>query len=250
MDLGPPSERLARYLAHVQERTARTVSIEPYEGAGPTDNPRASLELGPGIADIEIRFRPIRPLSNPETEKQIAHELTHALMVYAQGYEIPCAPTEVPQFSVQTVAEIVDLVDDVIVDVTIHDLGFQIVTSDHLARYEEMALVLQTATSRSQIDPFEDDPIRVEIGLVSDYIYAWAVPRYADVGNQARALYARFTRRFPQIMKVEFAKARRIKKLMNANNIFTHEGRTQVVVGATDLWPVDQRIYLSSIAAA
>ncbi len=182
-------------------------------------------------------------------ERQVAHELTHALMIYAQGYQIPCAPADVSQYDVQTVAEIVDLVDDVIVDVTIHRRGFIQPTRDGLETYKGMASVLDQADSRAQIDPYEDDPVRAEIALVKGYIYAWALLRYVDMPRSARDAFAKYVRRYPQIMKVEFAKAKQIKKLIMANDIFTLEGRTAVVVGATDLWPINPRVYLAAIAA-
>jgi len=250
MDTGQPTDRLAQYLRQVQDTTARSIAIRPYDDATPTDTPHASLELGPGVRTIEIRFRPINVLANPTTERQVAHELTHALMIYSQGYQIPCAPADVSQYDVQTVAEIVDLVDDVIVDVTIHRRGFTQPSRDGIDRYTSMASVLLQASSRAQIDPYEDDPVRAEISLVKDYIYAWALPRFVDFPQDARDVFAAYVRRYPQVMKAEFEKAKQIKKLMMANDIFTLEGRTCVVVGATDLWPVNPRVYLATIAAA
>jgi hypothetical protein len=250
MNLGSPSDHLAQYMKHVEDQTGRIVEIRPYDDATIDDSPRASLELGPEISNIDIRFCPIRRYEDPTTEKLIAHELTHALMVYSEGYQIPCAPKNVSEYDVQTVAEIVDLVDDVIVDVRIHRLGFKLLTFDLLAHFNKMLAVLEIASSRAQIDSYEDDSTRAEIKFVSNYIYAWALPRYIKLPDEARNIYARFVRRFPQILKEEFAKVRQIKKLITANDIFTLEGRTRVVVEATGLWPINESVYLSRIAAA
>jgi hypothetical protein len=241
---------LAALIREVEAETGRPVDISPYLDASSSDDIAASLEIRPGVQTVEIRYRPARPFSDPSTEKSIAHELTHALMVYSRGYHIPCAPTEVPEYSVQTAAEVVDMIDDVIVDVTIHRRGFTIETPDHLEGVTNNVSVLEAATHRGQIDPYEDDPVRAEIRLVSSYLYAWAIPRYAQLAPPTVALFKRLTKRFPQVMKNEFVKAREIKKSFLANDVFTRDGRTKVVISALELWPIDERIYLSAISAA
>ena len=149
MDIGQPTCRLAEYIGEVQDRTSRSVAIRLYDDATTTDRPHASLNLGPHVRAIEIRFRPVNLLASVMAERQVAHELTHALMIYAQGYQIPSAPADVSQYDVQTVAEIVDLVDDVIVDVTIHRRGFIQPTRDGLETYKGMASVLDQANSHA-----------------------------------------------------------------------------------------------------
>jgi len=248
-----PSLRLSNYIREVENATKRSVVISPYPGATPNDDIKASLELGPNISAIKIYFRPLRPLrplSDLITEKSVAHELTHALMIYAQGYQIPCAPKDVSTASVQTAAEIVDMVDDVIVDSIIHRRGFTIDSPEQIISIKNNLAVLETAKSRDQINPYEPDPVRAEINFVSMFIHAWALPRYVKLQPQAFAIYKRFVRRFPEIMKTEFAKAKAIKKAFNANDIFTLEGRTQVVISALSLWTIDERIYLAPISVA
>ena len=89
-----------------------------------------------------------------------------------------------------------------------------------------------------------------EINFVSMFIHAWALPTYVKLQPQAFAIYKRIVKRFPEIMRNEFTKAKAIKKAFNAYDIFTLEGRTQVVISALSLWPIDERIYLAPISAA
>ena len=245
-----PSQRLREYIQEVEEITARSVNIFPYPDATPDDDIQASLELGPTITEVRIYFRPLLPISDPITEKSVAHELTHALMVYAQGYQIPCAPVDVPTYSVQTATEIVDLIDDIIVDVTIQNLGFLIDAPDHLSALEKDVFTLETAQSRKQIDPFEPDPVRAEIKLVKMYVYSWALSRFITMKPETHDLHRRIVRRFPEIMTEEFSKAREIKKSINSNDIFTLDGRTAIVIASMALWPIDERIYLAAISDA
>jgi len=106
------------------------------------------------------------------------------------------------------------------------------------------------ARTAAQIDPHEPDPIRGEIRLVSDYMYAWALWKYAQLPPLARGIFKRFVRRFPELLKAEFAKAKVIKKSFLANDIFSVDGRTRTVIEALSLRPVDERIYLAAIVAA
>jgi len=171
-------------------------------------------------------------------------------MIYAQGYQIPCAPKDVSTASVQTAAEIVDLVDDVIVDSMIHRRGFTIDSPEQMMSHKHNLAVLETAKNHDQIDLYEADPVMAEINFVSMFIHAWALPTYVKLQPQAFAIYKRIVKRFPEIMRNEFTKAKAIKKAFNAYDIFTLEGRTQVVISALSLWPIDERIYLAPISAA
>jgi hypothetical protein len=245
-----PSHRLLSYIQEVESATKRVVDIAPYPDATSNDNIGASIELGPDVSTIMIRFRPLRPISDPITEKSVAHELTHALMVYGQGYQIPCAPKEVSTYSVQIAAEIVDMVDDVIVNALIHRRGFVIDSQEQMRAAEYNLKLFEVATNRNRIETYEDDSIRAEIKAVTLFIHAWALPKYANLRPQAYQVYKKLVRRFPQIMKAEFKKAQAIKKAFMANDIFTLQGRTQVVISALGLWPIDERIYLAPISAA
>lgn len=250
LDFSTISSSLSDYILDVKNKTDRDVEISPYIDATLHDARRGSLEIGPTISAVEIRYRPLIKKSNSAFEKLIAHELTHALMVYKEGFHIACASPDVSEYSVQTATEVIDLVDDVIVDVRIHKLGFYPNKVDDLGSYIRTLEILNIANSRDQIDPFEDDPIRAEIMFAKQYIYAWALPRYVNLSPEQDTVLDAFTRRFPQIMKKEFAKARVIKKSFQANDIFSVSGRTQVVIEAMGLWPIDDGIFLSALSAA
>lgn len=171
-------------------------------------------------------------------------------MVYKEGFHIACASPDVSEYSVQTATEVIDLVDDVIVDVRIHQLGFYPSQLDHLGSYIRNLEIFNIAQSRDQIDPFEDDPVRAEIKFVSDYIYAWALPRYVNLATEQATVFEAFAKRFPQIMKKEFAKANVIKKSFKVNDIFSVPGRTQVILDAMEMWPIEDGIYLSALSDA
>ena len=244
------SPRLLNYILEVESITKKDVDIAPYPDATPNDDIGASIELGPDISTVIIRFRPVRSISDPITEKSVAHELTHALMIYGQGYQIPCAPKEVSTYSVQTATEIVDMIDDVIVNTIIHRRGFVIDAPEQMKAVEYNLKLFELARNGNQIEPYETDPIRAEINAVTMFVHAWALPKYAKLRPQAYQVYKKIVKLFPQIMKTEFRKAQAIKRDFMANDIFTLQGRTQVVISALALWPIDERIYLAPISAA
>jgi len=250
LDFSSLSPLLSTYIREVKEITRRDVVISPYADATFQDEYKGSLEIGPTISFVDIRYRPFVRVSNPAFEKLIAHELTHALMVYKEGFHIVCASPDVSAYSVQTTAKVVDLVDDVIVDARIHKLGFFPFQPEYLRTYSLNLRIMEIAKSRDQIDPFEDDPVRSEIMFVSQYIYAWALQRYAQLNAESISLFTRFVKRFPQIMKSEYAKAKTIKKSFQANDIFSVNGRTQVVIDAMELWPIEDGIYLLALSDA
>ena len=244
------SFQLSKYVSEVEHETGRDVKIRPYDDAELHDEHRASLEIGPSISNVEIRYRPLIEESNPAFEKLIAHELTHALMVYKEGFHLPAADPSVATYSVQTAAEVVDLVDDVIVDARIHRLGFFPSDLDHLGSFVRNLEILNLARSREQIDPFEEDATRAEIMFVSHYVYAWALPRCVQLAQEQVALFDAFTHRFPRVLSAEYAKAEVITKSFEVNDIFTVSGRTKVVIGAMSLWPVEEGIYLAALSDA
>lgn len=250
LDFSSISSSLSDYILDVKNETGRDVEISPYIDATVQDDYRGSLEIGPTISNVEIRYRPLIEKSNSAFEKLIAHELTHALMVYKEGFHIACASPDVSEYSVQTATKLINLVDDVIVDVRIHELGFYPYQLDHLGSYIRNLETLNMANSRDQIDPFEEDPIRAEIKFISLYIYAWALPKYVNLSPEQDTVFDAFAWRFPQIMKKEFAKAKVIKKSFQANDIFSVSGRTQVVIEAMKLWPIEDGIYLSALSDA
>jgi len=243
-----PSRLLGNYIKDVEETTQRKVMISPYPDATPEDEIWASLEIGPDISDVEIHYWPLRPITDPSVEKSIAHELTHAYQIYYLGFPIACAPPEVPQQCYQTVFEIIDFIDDIIVDVTIQKLGFPPITHLDLIPYKNNLKLMEMAKPQDKIDTGIKDPIRAEIKLVSDYLYAWALPKYAQLSPDVKELFLKYTKRFPQVLKVEYKKAKIIKKLILANDIFTIEGRTTVIKGSISLWPIDHRFYFASIS--
>ena len=244
------SSSLSDYILEVKKETGKEVEISPYTDATFQDDYHGSLKIGPTISNVEIRYRPLIEKSNSSFEKLIAHELTHALMVYKEGFHIACANQDVSEYPVQTATEVIDLVDDVIVDARVHRLGFYQSKLDHLGSYIRNLEILNMAKSRDQVDPFEEDLIGAEIMFVSHYTYAWALPKYANLSHDQDALFDAFTRRFPQIMKKEFAKAKVIKKSFQANDIFSVSGRTQVVIEAMALWPFESGVYLSALSDA
>ena len=249
-DFSTLSSSLNNYIIDGENETNRDVVISPYIDANLLDEYHGSLAIGPTISNVEIRYRPFIEKSNPAFEKLIAHELTHALLVYKEGFHIACASPDVSEYSVQTATEVIDLVDDVIVDVRIHQLGFYPSQLDHLGSYIRNLEIFNIAQSRDQIDPFEDDPVRAEIKFVSDYIYAWALPRYVNLTTEQATVFEAFAKRFPQIMKKEFAKAKVIKKSFKVNDIFSVPGRTQVILDAMEMWPIEDGIYLSALSDA
>lgn len=241
------SPLLVEYIEKVEQATHRPISISPYDDATRDDEFHAEFRMGPSFSHIVIRFRPIREPLDRSVETLIAHELTHALTVYSYGFHIPCAPQAVSTYNVQTAANIVDLVDDVVVDIMIHRRGFNVATPELLDSIKHNLQIIRQAKSSSEIDPYEPDSVRAEIMLVSNYIHAWALPRYIRLDSTTASIFRAFTRRFPQILKTHFAKAKTIKKSFLANDIFSADGRTRVVIDALSLWPVDERIYLAKI---
>jgi hypothetical protein len=242
------SPLLADYIKYAEETTQKSVSIRPYENELYSERFHAEILIGPSYPDIEIRYCPIREAKNPSVETLIAHELTHALTIYSNGFLKPCAPPEVSTYNVQTAADIVDLIDDVIVDILIHRRGFNITTPELLGSIKNNLQVINQAKSITDVNPYESDPIRAEIKFVKAYIYCWALQKYLRLDSDTRSIFKAFTNRIPQILKKPFEKAKVIKKSFIANDIFSVEGRNRIVIDALSLWPIDERIYLSQIS--
>lgn len=247
-DIGKPSRILAKYISEVEEVTGLPASISPFADATAEDEFKAVLNLGPSINLIDIEYRPPLPLGHKTIEKLIAHEMTHALLIYGKKYPLVAAEKKVPTRLVQLAANVQNFIDDVIVDKMISERGFPTTTPELLHSYFSNCLLLELAESLGQVfDPYQDDPVGTEIRFVGDYIYAWALPRYVALEPQAQDIYGRFRRLFRGLMKVEFAKCERVCELILQNDIFSEPGRTNVVLGALDLWEWDDQIYLAPV---
>ena len=246
------SEQLASYIKEVRDATGREISIAPLAEASEDDEVKGVLELGPSLDAIIIRYTPPLDPSVPAIEKAIAHELTHAHLVYGLKYPIVNAEPETPDALVQKAAYVMDFVDDVLVDSLIQQRGFPATTPEHLAPFSNNAdsLEIVKAGAHQFAPPYPDDHDRSEIKWVGDYIYAWGLPRYAKVDAEAQAVLARFARLFPQVLKAEFAKVRGIKKQFLATDIFTPKGRNRVVEGALSEWGLDKQVFLEPIDSA
>ena len=242
------SDRLNDYILEVEDTVGRQVQIEPFSGATTEGPIIAALNVGPSYPNIDIQYRPLRPLKDQSIEKAIAHELTHALQIYSLRYPIIDAPDDVSSEEVQKAADIMDFIDDIVIDTLIQKRGFPPTTPDHLKTFEHNCEVLEHAENSSSIDAHEEDPIKVEIKFIGDYIYAWGLPRYAVLDELTLGIFKRFTRIFPQVLKHEFKKVRQIKKLMSTYDIFNKNGRTKVIKGSISLWPLDRRIILTPYA--
>jgi hypothetical protein len=247
--LSEASTCLVEYISHVETAVCRSISIEPFPVASPEDQIKAVLNIGPSFPEINIQFKPLRPVSDLSIEIALAHELTHALQIYSLGYPVVDAPDDVLLEDVQKAADIMDFIDDIAVDALIQRRGFEPTTQDHLVPFEHNCKVLELAKNRSSIDPFNDDPLSVEIKFVGDYLYAWALLKFAELDEETIRLFNRFTRRFPQVLKAEFKKAKQIKKLFSIHDIFDKSGRTAIVEGSISLWPLDERIFMVPLDA-
>lgn len=161
-----PSPLLASYIAEVEAATNQSISIAPFPDASDEDELQAAINIGPSYEGIDIKFRPHWPLGHPAIEKALAHELTHGLMIYSMGYPVVDASEDVAAEIVQMAAEVMDLIDDVIIDVMIQERGFPAITPEHLQPYLNNSRILEVAQSRDQIsDPHRSDPMATEIFL-------------------------------------------------------------------------------------
>lgn len=248
MDLYGASPKLLEYIEEVKEATHTPISILPYADATPADNFQAQFLFGPSFPNIEIRYRPLRVLLDNFVETLIAHELTHALTIYSSGFLMPNGPTTASAYDVQTAANIIDLIDDVIVDVLIYRRNFNVTAKEFQERIRNNLNILLRVKSLSEINTYQPDPVRAEIKLVSDYIHSWALPKYIHMDSSVEAVYNAYTQQFPQALKVPFKKAKAIKKSFLANDIFSVEGRNRVVIDALLLWLANKKIDLSRIS--
>lgn len=135
----PFSQQLASYIEEVRNTTGREISIAPLSEASEDDEVRGALQPGPSLDSIAIRYTPPLDPSVPAIEKTLAHELTHAHLIYGLKYPFVNASPEVPDSLVQKAADVMDFVDDVIVDSLIRQCGFPATTPEHLAPFSNNA---------------------------------------------------------------------------------------------------------------
>lgn len=244
------TEKLRAYNERVESETGRKVVFRPFGESSVQPGITGQIKIGPSYEGIvHIEYLANKPTTDPEVEKVLAHELTHALLYYARGYLYVDAPEGVDTRLVQQSADVMDFIDDIVVDRIVQDEGFLPVTEHQLSSITNNTTTLALAKNPAQIEmPHPDDAVRSEINLVGQYIYAWALPRYLALDDRTTSILKNFQRIFPQFLAKEYTKAKHIKKLMSAHSIFNSRGREEVLMGALRLWKLDTTVLLIKLS--
>jgi len=238
-----PSQKLASYINKIQTETGRTIVIERTAELGL--GMLSALEGHPRYILVRIALdRQGRLIPEEEIEYSIAHELTHGLLIYKEGYcqavfQRPANTTER-----HAVSLLLSMVDDIVVNKIMYDNSFSPFSPLYLAMVKH-----EVRAAQSGIDIYtriSNDPRVKNSYMVSRYITAWGFLEYFELDRSVRTILRTFLESFRELYPEQHAMADQIKALVSHHDIFTSRGHCETIEQILRLWGLDGLVKLEA----
>ena len=239
-----PSPKLASYINKIQTETGRTIVIERTAELGL--GMLSALEDHPRYILVRIALdRQGRLIPEQEIEYSIAHELTHGLLIYKEGYcqavfQRPANTTER-----HAVSLLLSMVDDIVVNKIMYDNSFSPFSPLYLSMVKH-----EVRAAQSSIDIYtriSNDPRVKNSYMVSRYITAWGFLEYFELDRSVRTILRTFQESFRELYPEQYAMADKIKALVSHHDIFTPRGHCETIEQILRLWGLDGLVKLKAI---
>jgi hypothetical protein len=239
-----PSPQLATYINKIQTETGRTIVIERTAELGL--GMLSALQDHPRYILVRIAVeRQGRRITEQEIEYSIAHEITHGLLIYKEGYcqavfQRPATNTER-----KTVSLLLTMVDDIVVNKIISDNGFRPFSPLYLSMVEKEIRAVQRGIDI--YNRISNDPLIKGSYMVSRYITAWGFLEYFELERDERYILRTFLESFQELYPDQYEMAEHIKAIVMHHDIFTPSGHRKTIKQILSLWRLDDLVKLECI---
>lgn len=235
------SDKLSRYIAKIEANTKREVKAELVYNVDPSGATAAFLPDSTHITICLARSLCDKP---EEAEHNIAHEATHGLLVYEKHY---CAPMFFP-FVFERFAEraklIITTVEDIVVFKILSQEGFVPFSPVYLDEVRKETSVASKHTNYYQ--RYSHDPIYKNLYIIHRYIIAWGLSKYCDIDATTNAILNAFLLSIESAYPKHFAMIKRIKEIVEKNDIFTAEGCCKAIDAMLSIWNLSRFVKLGN----
>jgi hypothetical protein len=162
------SNKLSNYLAKIKSQTGREIKLEFTTDLGPT---RVRFGFKHHPSHIIIIVRKGTDISTPDSERSIAHEVTHGFLLYKLGYHRIDPRHPLSASRAQQITLINTMIDDMVANKTIQQEGF----APYSSRYVEALKKEINAARQRNIDlwiQIPGDTLLRDRNMVFRYIQA------------------------------------------------------------------------------
>ena len=186
-----------------------------------------------------------RRITEEEIEYSIAHEITHGLLIYKEGYCQAVFQRPASNNERHAVSLLLTMVDDIVVNKIISDNGFPPFSPSYLSMVKE-----EIRSAQKGIDIYTriaNDPRVKNSYMVSRYITAWGFLEYFALERDERYALRTFLKSFQEFYPDLYEMAEQIKAIIIHNDIFTPRGHRKTIEQILNLWGLYNLVKLESI---
>ncbi len=231
--------KIQEFIRKIEDEISHKISIVSVSKL-PVGNSTAAISMSPD--SVVIFLNSSKTMSTRELEHTIAHEVTHALLVYKRKYTNPEPKKGLSNEEIAGVSILKSMVDDIVIDTIIQKEGFRLYSDGYLEHIQELIAIMDRGTDLEQLYP-GNEKVKY-IFLITRYVMNWGYLKYSKLDDNEKGIFNKFLLSFKKVFPEQYKKAKLIIELMLKNNIFTTEGRNIVLSEVLKIWRYDALVQL------
>lgn len=236
------SQKLSKYMNKIENETGRKIVIEGTDDVGLASMSAVFKEDPRGILVQIALDRHDRQITDQEVEQSLAHEITHGLLLYKQGYCGHFFKRPANNDEKKIVSILITMIDDIVVNKIIHENGFYPFSPIYLPMVKrETTAALRGRDIYNQIS---NDSLLKNRFIVFRYIMAWGFLKYFDLELNERKIIYRFLKSIQKSYPEQYKMAKQIEDIILQNDIFTPAGHHNTIEKILSLWSLEDLVEL------
>jgi hypothetical protein len=229
------SAKLLVYIKFVEDETGRQTRFEYVNDFG---HPGVQFAFRKDPTHLVVAAKSGILLDDPRVERAIAHEITHALLIYGLGYYA----LDVNERSTDediSYLNLLSFIDDIAVNKVIQAHDFM----PFGPPYREM-LNKEILTVRHRVDFYGELPYGTLLKrryIASRHVLAWSAIRYYDLDADDRNLLSEYLKVFQRAYPMPYLTAKDVEELIVKNDVFSADGHKKVIDTLLRDWNIKSR---------
>lgn len=239
------SKKLVNYLDHIEKETNRRIEIEEIKPSHLFGMKSAFLH---SPDHIHILVAKGSDLKDPEMEQSVAHEATHGLLVYRDGFQVGFYKGEASPRDRRMVALSMTMVTDINVNKLISKAGFLPYDPDYPASVRKEGEAMKDGRYIPQ--NLAEDLNDVDRIMVFRYVLAWGYLTYFELDPDVKKVLKDYSRTFRRNYPSQYKLAKKCMGIVlmgTSDGMFTAETHKKTVDGIIRLWELDDVVELRSV---
>lgn len=213
------SKSVISYLERIEKETGRGIIFKRY----PIGNACFKYDK----TNIIIGLNKDKLYNNPDIDRIMAHEATHAFLQYKKKYCCPDPDQVNTPKEGDILSYITTMINDIVVNKILQDKGFPPFTIEYINTLTKYIQMMYKSESFYNLVNKPRDV--VFIWLVLRYITAWGFLQYYDLDVHSTRIIKKFLEIYKKKLPEEFNTADKVKEIIIQNGIFTSEGQNKAM---------------------